>query len=447
MTTSIRSLVAVIVLPLMLCGAVSSASAQPTSPPRSPESEALFQQILANPADLDANFRFAETATRAGDYEAAIGALERMIFYNPNLPRVRLELGILYFRLGSYAMARTYFESAIAGPNIPPEVTLRVDAFLAEIDRRLSTTQWAGFAQIGVRYQTNASAGPSSPLVRALGQDAILDRRFVQRPDWNAFALGTVRHIYDFENQRGDVWVTTFSTYHARQFKIDRLDTSLVDLQTGPRFALAPESLPGAYIHPYLLGSFVWLADAPYLGSIGAGLGLGSTIGSVQIEPFVEVRRREFHNSSAYRTAEEQSGTVWSVGATVGSPLYGPLRWQSRVSFSSNDTSNQYGYYAYDQFTADLAFPIDFNGPWGSRAWTVTPYVGFSQFRYDEPNLIIDPDVKRFDREWRVGAGLDLPVYQNVGLGVQVTYSKVDSNIPNFRTRNLAVSFGPTLRF
>ncbi|WP_134497388.1 tetratricopeptide repeat protein [Microvirga pakistanensis] len=409
--------------------------------------EALFQRILANPADLDANFRFAEMATAAGDYEAAIGALERMIFYNPNLPRVRLELGILYFRLGSYAMARSYFESAVAGPDVPSEVTLRVDAFLAEIDRRLRTVQWSGFAQVGLRHQTNASAGPSNPLVRALGQDAILDRRFVQRPDWNAFAQGAVRHIYDFENQRGDVWETLFSTYHARQFTIERLNTNIVDLQTGPRLALAPDSLPGAYVRPYLLGSFVWLGDAPYLGSIGAGVGLGSTIGLVQVEPFVEVRRREFRNSPTYRTADEQSGTVWSAGAVLGSPLYGPLRWQGRIAVSSNDTSDRYGYYGYGQVAADVAFPVDFAGPWGNGPWTFVPYIGFSQFRYDEPNQIIDPSVKRYDREWRVGAGLDMPVYQNIGLGVQVTYSTVASNLPNFRTRNFAISFGPTLRF
>jgi hypothetical protein len=46
-----------------------------------------------------------------------------------------------------------------------------------------------------------------------------------------------------------------------------------------------------------------------------------------------------------------------------------------------------------------------------------------------------------------VGAGVDLPVYQNAGFGVQVTYSHTDSNLRNFRTNNLAVSFGPTVRF
>ena len=55
---------------------------------------ALFQQMYKNPSNLEASFKFAEQAVKRGDYEAAIGALERMLFFNPNLPRVKLELGV-----------------------------------------------------------------------------------------------------------------------------------------------------------------------------------------------------------------------------------------------------------------------------------------------------------------------------------------------------------------
>jgi tetratricopeptide (TPR) repeat protein len=158
-----------------------------------PEYDALFAQVLREPANLDLSFRFAEIATAAGDYEAAIGALERMLFYNPALPRVRLELGILYFRLGSYETARSYFQGALAGSDVPPEVRARVEPFLFEIDRRLATTQWSGFGQLGLRFQTNANAGPTNSLVRGAGLDVILDRRFVKQPDWNLFGLAACR--------------------------------------------------------------------------------------------------------------------------------------------------------------------------------------------------------------------------------------------------------------
>ena len=77
----------------------------------------MFKHLLAKPNDLDAAFRFSEIETKLGDYEAAIGALERMLFYNPNLPRVKLELGLLYFKLHSYEMAKSYFNAAIASPD------------------------------------------------------------------------------------------------------------------------------------------------------------------------------------------------------------------------------------------------------------------------------------------------------------------------------------------
>ena len=77
-------------------------------------------------------FRFAEQAVARGDYEAAIGALERMLYYNSNLPRVKLELGVLYFKLGSYDLAQGYFEDAIKGGDVPPEVKAQV----ARLSRR-----------------------------------------------------------------------------------------------------------------------------------------------------------------------------------------------------------------------------------------------------------------------------------------------------------------------
>src|ERR1700681_4096396 len=140
-------------------GLWSSALAAPASSldmkpaPVETDYNALFQQSFERPLDLDLAFHLAEAATERGDYEAAIGALERMLFYNPNLPRVRLELGVLYFKLGSYAMARSYFNSAIATPGVPPEVKAKVDQFLAEIDRRLSPHKWSVFLQSGLRSQ------------------------------------------------------------------------------------------------------------------------------------------------------------------------------------------------------------------------------------------------------------------------------------------------------
>jgi len=80
------------------------------------EQQALLKRAFKEPANLDVAFRYAEVSTQLNDFEAAIGALERMLFFNAKLPRVQLELGVLYFRLGSYEMAKSYFTTGALTP-------------------------------------------------------------------------------------------------------------------------------------------------------------------------------------------------------------------------------------------------------------------------------------------------------------------------------------------
>ena len=62
-------------------------------------------------------------------------------------------------------------------------------------------------------------------------------------------------------------------------------------------------------------------------------------------------------------------------------------------------------------------------------------------------NPLIDPATRRRDTEYRIGALLDVPVYEFAGFAVQVQYSEIDSRLRNYRTHNLSVAFGPTMRF
>ena len=66
---------------------------------------------------------------------------------------------------GSYALAKSYLESAIKGKEVPTKVRERVGVFLAKINDLLSTSKVFGSVSAGLRYQTNANAGPSSSSV------------------------------------------------------------------------------------------------------------------------------------------------------------------------------------------------------------------------------------------------------------------------------------------
>src|ERR1700721_3737580 len=146
-----------------------------------------------------------------------------MLYYNPNLPRVKLQLGVLYFHLHSYEMARNYFDAVLKDPNLPSDEHIEVQTYLAAVDKAVAINQLSAYGQFGLAYQTNANAGPNSPNVLALGQNALLSPQFQKTPDWNAFGLDTVHAFYDFNDQRGEGWEPDVITYYSQQFSVTRL--------------------------------------------------------------------------------------------------------------------------------------------------------------------------------------------------------------------------------
>lgn len=69
------------------------------------EYERAYDAMLADLSDPEKSFRFAELAVRVGDINGAINALERILLLNPALDNIRLELGLLYHRVGNAAVA------------------------------------------------------------------------------------------------------------------------------------------------------------------------------------------------------------------------------------------------------------------------------------------------------------------------------------------------------
>lgn len=364
---------------LLLSAAAAQSPANPAAFPASAtpvievDYETLFQQMYKSPSNLDVSFRFAEQAVKRADYEAAIGALERMLFFNPNLPRVKLELGVLYFKLGSFELARGYFQDAIKGSDVPDDVRAQVRAYLAEIDRRMSRYEYSVFFNGGMRYQTNANVGPNGLMVRALGQDAVLDNKFGKQPDWNTYQTVAASYAYKI-GQRGDAIEATILALNSRQFKLSQFNLGLVEALIGQRVALGQN----ASFKVYGIGDQVWLGDANYFGALGGGLSARSTLGDLGLaEAYVETRHRRFSDSVNYPTASEQSGDLLTAAVTTDLK-FGALHWTTRVGYDENRAV--FDYNSYKRYSIDVAFPFEFAlSVFGApRQFVVAPTAGYS---------------------------------------------------------------------
>jgi len=403
----------------------------------------LFQGILNRPSDFNNALQYAALAP-AADIESSISTYEQLLFYNPHLASVRFELGVLYFRLGSYEMARAYFESALKMKDMTPALRQRTEDLIAVIDKKLQPDQFTGYVSIGLRYQTNAALGPGSQTVLASGL-LFNNTKFAARPDGNWFGAFGLNYVHDFENQRGDTFEVSTLGYDAQQFKLHQFDIGLVELRAGPRFGIQSATVSGLSVKPYVIATGGTLADTAYYGSLGGGLTVHVKAGDVSLDPYVEVVQQTFRNLTLYPLASGMSGDLSTVGLLASGPVYGSLGFQARASYAHAD--DHFTPYGYNSWAGDLWLPWNFSPLGDGRLWTLTPTAGVSWWQYRAPDPTIDPNTTPHIVEWRVGLGLEVPIWKLLNLGVLAQYRADVSNIPAFSMRDFSIAAGPTLRF
>jgi hypothetical protein len=421
---------------LMLVLSGPPARAQTTSDLMSP----LFQGILAQPGNLDNTLKYAALAP-AGDVESAISTYEQLLFYNPNLSSVRFELGVLYYRLGSYEMARSYFASAMKMADATPALRQRSKDLIEGIDKKLQPDQLSGFAQTGFRYQTNAALGPAGQTVLASGK--LFNNSFTARPDWNWFGAFGVNYVHDFEQQNGNTFEASVVGYDAQQFKLHQFDVGVLELRVGPRFGIP--AVGELSIKPYFVATGATLADAPYYGGLGGGLTARAKIGDLLLDPYAEIVQQGFRNQTLYPLAAGMNGLLSTVGLQATGPVYSSLSFQSRLTYAHADAS--FNPFSYNAYVADVWLPWNFSPLNDGRIWTLTPTAGVSWWQYAAPDPTVDPTTTPHILEWRVGLGLEVPIWKLLNLGLLAQYRADVSNIPAFSMRDFNVTGGPILRF
>jgi hypothetical protein len=411
------------------------------------EQQALFDATQRRPGDHEATTRYVEASMRIGDVEAAIGALERLAFFDPSSPRIKYELGTLYARLGSHATAAAYYRAALASPGLDETIQRRIEAYLPDSVKQTQRGGWSGEFQAGARFQTNASLLPGSETIRAFGFDVAP----LARPsgDWNVFGQARIGHDHDFGNQRADRFETRASLYATHQFRLSKYNVALGDVSLGPRLALAPDVLPGATIKPYLVGGTAFLGGRSYLGSLGAGVGLAFPIfGAASFEPGIEWRRVHVRDTVPFPgLGTLGSGDVYSAGAAFTLKITQAVTIETRGTYRRADAD--LNFQRYGQWRGDALVRFAFDPPFAgvARQWSVSPFAGTSLIRFNDPNPTVDPLVTRKDREFRGGVIFDTPLSASVGVSSVIEYQTNRSNLPNYRMSGWSFTTGPTARF
>jgi len=414
------------------------------------ELERLAAHVRTHPSDHEQTYAYIRLATELHD-EAAIGALERILMYNPELGRAREQLGFLYARIGAYQSAVFNLRAALKSPDLDAAQKARIEAQLPDLEMQTKASRFSGSLQIGVRTQSNAAYLPSSGLYDVGGVQT-LGGATGRQSDVNTFEHAQIAHDYDLQNQRGDVIETRGLAYATQQFALPQYNVALFSVSVGPRLALA-EIAPGLTVKPYVAGSASLVGNLNYLNTGGAGVSLRQTFGGrLVLEPGFEWTRL-WVNSASSPGSNTQSVATIATGDVFTGSLGGSLRILDNIRLEGRAAFSRAEAYvatqATNQFNVQAMLRVEVDPPLAEmpRRWTIAPYARFTQIAFDMANPVLDPFRARRDDAWTYGLALDAPITAQFGVSGHLEFLRNDSNISSFKMQNVSLTFGPTARF
>lgn len=425
----------------ILIAALSPAEAQP-SPALQSQIRDAFDQLLRDPGNVELTYRYAQLQIQAENFEAAAGALERLLLLLPNDPRLKVELGVLYLRMGSTQAALTYLRDAAAEPNLPPEVRERLDIYMREAERRTRRHQFYGEVTLGMRYDSNANLATSSQLNLPPG---VISNQQTPQSDWAGIGIARATHIYDFNTNDGTAWVTTMSGYGTRQINLTTESISFGEITTGPRFHPFPSLYPAATARPHFITNVLGLDDQLYSWTFGGGFDLTMPVTDrMTIDLTYQYRGVEYRDISTRPTASDLTGSENSLR------LRGLYRLGSAGSIfaelSARFVDTTVAWQDYQEFGITLAYSRDYSVGL-PRRWTATAYTTYYYRPYGAPDPSVDPNSAHRENEVRLGLSNLVPIVASWSLLQQVDWLKTVATPSFYNRSNVSVMLGAVWQF
>jgi hypothetical protein len=412
-----------------------SVVSEPPPPGKSPEYDAAFKAMQEDPGDSTKALHFAEIAAQQGDYEGAIGALERVLIFNPDLATVRAQLGILYYRLGAQARAQEYLSRALE-KDLEGPLASQARETLTLSQKALSDNQFSGSLQLGFRGQTNVNAGPNNGIARIVGFDTQLPRSLRSQGDGNFTGTATLSHVYNPHWVDGTTWESNAFAYGAKQFNIEVLDTFYGAIDTGPRF-FVPAISETFSLRPYARLDDVIIGGINYFTGYGGGLSFNAPItDKFSLNGAFEGEHFEYYTDTLRPRVNDKTGPVLSLSLT---PFYALTDSQAiALIFRGSRILANAGYETAWRFAVAPNYYVLFDPGWTGQPWQANAYFAHVSTNYSQPDILVDPFNTRRDREWDIGAGLTIGLMKNLSAQLTVQQAWIDSSIPNYRFDNFS---------
>jgi len=362
-----------------------------------PGHDITWEQILANPDDIQLNYGYARAQVRRGDLKGAAATLERILLLDPNQNEVRLFYAVVLYRLDDVAEAKS--ELAILGKlPLPPALKEEAGRYAKAVQKRSKHTHINGTLSGGIEYDTDRNAAPSTGRALFGDTEVNLTGTSLRRDDTSLLAMANVGVHHDLGTQAGHEVFGNLSYYQAEQTLTKNLNLKAYSAQAGGVYKAGFFNAT-----PELLFDHVELAQSTFLRNRGADIRFDVPFHR-KTAFFCEVRDvlQDYVATRDIPTSPERTGV--QVDFTAGSEhLLGPsMKFGTLLGYTRKDARQDY--WAFSRWVAGV------NHSWllGKGVFLLSSFT-FDYDIYNNADVALSQTMRR-DKTMRASATLGGPL-------------------------------------
>jgi len=396
-----------------------------------------YEQILADPDNLDLNFRYAKAQVARGDFLGASATLERILMIDPALTKIRLFRALVLYHLDNLEDAEREFAAALA-EELSPEERRETERYLRDIRHRRRRTRFASTTSMGWGFDTNRNAAPSSKERLFFDFPLPLTGTSRKRRDTHALVIQSLDVEHRLQEEMGHTLIGSFDYFLGEQTSADDLDLQSFAAEGGTVI-----ETPLGAISSTGFANYLYLSRESFLRSQGVRLGaaraLGeraalSTIGSWAHEDYMPITENT--------AADQRDGNRVTVDV-LGTYLLTPtIQLAAGFGYENKGVEKPTEFNAYEGFSVT-----------GSHTWLLgrgqflLSSLTFGVDLYDEPDVAVSARIRR-DKDVRariaygapvallIGDWLPDPFLENLTAMFSVEQTRSLSNITNYTYSN-----------
>ncbi len=419
--------------------AAAAAAAAEARRREAPGETATYAQVLADPDNIDLNYRFARAQIRAGDLKGAGATLERILMIDPDLADVRLLYAVVLFRLDDLTESRRELETLEKAALTPTEQKERAD-YAAAVDERTKKTHLSGRLSAGFEYDSNRNASPATGRLLFADSPLPVTGASAQRDDTALLTEANVEARHDLEH--GNQVFASLDYYRADQTLLKTLNLQAYSAQTGGVWRMAP----GWEVTPTLSFDHVLLGEATFLRERGAGVRVDHDV-NPRTKIFLEVRDSfdDFVNTAEVPSIGDETGVRFDTTAGVERALTPDMKLTASYTHEVKHAAQDYWAYQRDS--------LDFSHLWlTGRGTFLLSALSLSDDSYQQADPFISQTLRN-DRilslGFTYGVPLDLasPKLKDFLATFGYEYFQALSTVENYAFTNNKVSALVTYRW